>query len=319
MNRNAMLRAAAVAAAVAAAACSREEAPGMRGIAARVNGGEIPLARVEAALSHQRAGAAADPSRARSHALEAAIDEELLVQRALAARLDRDPEVARALNESRRRILARAWLDKAIADRARPDPTQVHEFYEENPALFAARCIYSLRELRVTLDARHGIDALRAAAAAGDARHLERWLARENVAFQARETNEPAEALPLALLAKLSTMNDGALAVVDGESGPMVVERRHALPAPLGEREARPLIERFLASRRRDQLARAEIARLRGEAHIEYAGGKGPAPPRRARGASGARAVNASIETPYHQPTEPGIAVIAAPGKDQTS
>ena len=315
-----MLRAAAIAAALAAAACSREEAFRARDIAVRVNGGEIPLARVETALANERGGAAPDRSQARSGALEAAIDEELLVQKALAARLDRDPEVARALDESRRRILARAWLDRRIAGRARPDPAQVRAFYEQNPALFEARRIYSVRELRVSLDDAHEAQALRAAAARGDEARFERWLARENLRFDVRERSEPAEALPLALLAKLSKMKDGAVAVVDGEGGSTVVELLHSRPAPLGEREAAPVIERFLASRRRLELAREEIARLRAQARIEYVGTKGPAPATRpAANEARARSVNASIEMIYDPPTPSGIAASAAPGKDETS
>lgn len=319
MGHTAMLRVASLAVAVAAAACSREGAVGADGLAARGNGGEIALARV-AAASASGPAAAAPPSQARPPAPEAAVDEELLVQKALAARLDRDPEVIRALAESRRRILAHAWLDKAIADRARPDAAQVQAFYAGNPALFGARRIYSLRELRVALDGRKGVQALRAVAARGDAARLEEWLSRQNLRFEVREMTEPAEALPLALLARLSTMKDGAIAVVEGEGGPTVVELLRSLPAPLTRSEAAPLIERFLAVRRRLELARAEIERLRRAAGIEYAGGKEAATPAHpAAGSSGARAVDASIETPYDPSTQPGFAASAAPGKDETS
>lgn len=315
MNRNAMLRAAAVAAAVAAAACSREEAPGTRAIAARVNGGEIPLARVEAAAGAE--GAVQGTSRA----LEAAIDQELLVQQALAARLDRDPDVLRALDESRRRILARAWLDKALADRVRPDPAQVGAFYAANPALFGARRIYSLCELSVAPDAKHAPASIRAVASQGDARALEAWLAREGLRFETREVTEPAEALPLPLLAKLASMKDGAIAVLEADGDVRVVELRHSIAAPLDEKQAAPTIERFLAARRRSELAGEEISRLRGEARIEYVGGNGRAPPPRpARTERRARAVTASIETTYDQPMQPAIAATrAAPGKDETS
>jgi EpsD family peptidyl-prolyl cis-trans isomerase len=222
MDRGAMLRAAAVAAALAATACSREEAPGGGDVAARVNGGEVPVARVQAALA--REAAPADRGQAGARALEAAIDEELLVQKALAARLDRDPDVMRALDESRRRILARAWLDHAVARRAQPDAGQVSAFYSANPELFAERRIYSIRRLSVP-GARGREAQLAARVASGDRAGLEGWLAREGIAFQARETTEPAEALPLALLARLHTMKDGEAVVVDADGVPTVVER----------------------------------------------------------------------------------------------
>jgi EpsD family peptidyl-prolyl cis-trans isomerase len=313
MDRGAMLRAAAVAAALAATACSREEAPGGGDVAARVNGGEVPVARVQAALA--REAAPADRGQAGARALEAAIDEELLVQKALAARLDRDPDVMRALDESRRRILARAWLDHAVARRAQPDAGQVSAFYSANPELFAERRIYSIRRLSVP-GARGREAQLAARVASGDRAGLEGWLAREGIAFQARETTEPAEALPLALLARLHTMKDGEAVVVDADGVPTVVERLRSIAAPLASAEAAPLIERFLAARRRGELAREEVARLRGEARIEYAGDRGKARTR-ARPASPAVAVNASLEAAYAS-TDPGAAH-AAPGKDERS
>ena len=320
MDRNAMLRAAAVAAAVAAAACSREQTAGVREVAARVNGGDIPAARVQAALERGGIDAPARSSQAKSRALEAAIDQELLVQKALSARLDRDPDVMRALDESRRRILAQAWLDRTLADRTRPDPAQVDAFYAANPALFGARRIYCVRELHVSLDGRHDAASLRAAAAQGDAARLEQWLAREGLRFQASERTEPAEALPLALLARLASMKDGDVAVVEADGGVSVVELRRSLAAPLDEKHAAPMIERFLASHRRSELVHETLARLRDAAHIEYVGGKAvAAPPSRAASGARARAVHTSIESPYDQPTQPGIAAAsAATGKERS-
>lgn len=315
-----MLRAAAVAAAVAAAACSREQSAGVRDVAARVNGGEIPAARVQAALERGGLDAAAQSGQARSHALEAAIDQELLVQKALAARVDRDPDVMRAIDESRRRILAQAWLDRTLADRARPDPAQVQAFYAANPALFAERRIYRVRELRVGLDARHDAAALRSAAARGNAAQFEQWLAREGLRFQASERTQPAEALPLVLLARLASMKDGDFAVVEADGAVSVVELLRSLAAPLDESEAAPMIERFLASRRRSELVHETLAHLRGDARIEYVGGKGIAPPPpRMPAEARAHAVHASIQSPYDQPTQPGIAASgAATGKERS-
>jgi EpsD family peptidyl-prolyl cis-trans isomerase len=314
MNRSAMLRAAAVAAAMAAAACARDEGSAPRDVAARVNGGDVPLARVDAAIAHDA------PKATASRALEAAIDEELLVQKALAARVDRDPAVLRELEDSRRRILARAWLDRAVAQRARPDPAQVHAFYAANPALFEARRIYSLRRIAVDGAARRA-QALREVAARGDARKVEAWLAQEGLHFEVRETTEPAEAVPLALLARLATMKDGEVAVVEDEGhGLQVVELVRSIPAPLAEAQAAPTIEAFLASRRRLELARAEIERLRGEARIEYLAGPGPRGRARQPARGEAVPVHTALEPTFDSPADLHLAAsVAAPGKEPRS
>jgi hypothetical protein len=57
-----------------------------------------------------------------------------------------------------------------------------------------------------------------------------------------------------------------------GEAGAAVVQVVRAEAAPLSETQAAPLIEQFLAGRKRLELAAAEVRRLREVATIEYAG-----------------------------------------------
>ena len=296
MNRSALLRAAAVAAAVAASACAREESPPAGGAAARVNGGEIPARRIEGDIRHR--DARADLHEAATRAPDSSMDQELLVQKAIEARLDRDPDVMRALDEGRRRILANAWLDRALAERTRSSDAEVAAFYAANPALFAERRIYALRETRLSGPAaavQAALAAARASASAADARAA---IARSGAQARTRESTRPAETLPLALLAKLQSMKEGGLAVVDSAGGPAVVELVRAVPAPLGEREAAPTIERFLA------------ARLREAARIEYVG----EPAQRAR-----VPVDESIQATFDALAPRGLAVTAVSEKDEQS
>jgi len=291
-----MLRAAAVAAAVAAAACAREESPAARTLAVRVNGVELPARIVEAEIARERASGRFNPKEASARGLESAIDQELLVQKALEARLDRDPEVMRALDEGRRRVLANAWLDRALAGRASPDESEVNAFYAANPSLFAQRRIYALREIRVSGPAPQ-LTALRAAVeAASTPEEIDASLARAGLPRDVHESTQPAEALPLALLAKLQSMKDGQATVVDTAPVVSVVELARSIPAPLAPQQAAPVIERFLAARRRAELARAEIARLREGARIEYPAGQGPGGRERAPREAPAIPVNASLE-----------------------
>jgi hypothetical protein len=51
-----------------------------------------------------------------------------------------------------------------------------------------------------------------------------------------------------------------------------VVQLVHAEAAPLTEQQAAPLIEQFLAGRKRLETAAAEVKRLREVATIEYLG-----------------------------------------------
>jgi EpsD family peptidyl-prolyl cis-trans isomerase len=235
-------------------------------VAAKVNGTPIsvqPLA---------GAGSAASGAASSAQALEKIIDRELLVQKALQAKLDRDPQVIQAIETSRRQLLAQAYLDRA-AGAAKSTPDEVSAFYAENPALFAQRRIYRLRELVVTASADQ-VELVRSeAAAARDLDEVAGWLKWRNLKVgPVTGATQPAEQLPLGQLSRLASMREGEIAVFASAPGATVIQLVHAQDAPLTEQQAAPLIEQFIAGRKRLELAAAEVRRLREVAKIEYVG-----------------------------------------------
>ena len=253
--------------AMLAAGCERarpiaSEAPAGK-LAARVNGVEISL----------QQAAVATPGGAPAQALEKVIDRELLVQKALAARLDRDPHVMQQLDAARRQVLAQAWLERAAAAAVKSTPDEVSAFYAENPSLFAQRRIYRLRELAVGVPADRVETVRSEAATARDLEELAGWLKWRGFKTGAPAlVGGPAEQLPLAWLPQLSRMREGEIAVIPADKGAAVIQLVGAQDAPLSEREAAPVIEQFIAGRKRLELAATEVRRLREAATIEYVG-----------------------------------------------
>jgi EpsD family peptidyl-prolyl cis-trans isomerase len=242
------------------AGCERAAAdrPGTQ-LAAKVNGTEISV--------HQlRVGSAGTTPASAAQALEKVIDRELLVQKALAAKLDRDPQVLQSIENARRQLLAQAYLERTASASAGSTRDEVRAFYAENPALFAERRIYRLRELIVSAPAEM-IDVLRAEAAkARDLDELGAWLRVRNAKYSVDAVEQPAEQLPLSFLPRLAGMKPGEIAVFATPLGASVVQLL------LTESQAAPLIEQFLAGRRRLETAAAEVKRLREVATIEYLG-----------------------------------------------
>ncbi|HEY5897289.1 MAG TPA: EpsD family peptidyl-prolyl cis-trans isomerase [Burkholderiales bacterium] len=205
-----------------------------------------------------------------SQALEKVIDRELLAQKAVEAGLERDPRVIESIDNARRQVLAQAYVERTAAALAKPTREEVRAFYAAHPALFAERRIYRVRELIVAAPAELA-DVLRAEVArARDLDHIAAWLKARNARFSAATETQPAEELPLAFLPQLARMQPGELAVFGSASGATVMQLVHAEDAPLGMGEAEPLIERFLAGRKRLEIAAAEVKRLRESARIEY-------------------------------------------------
>ena len=250
-----------------AAGCERAAAdrPATQ-LVAKVNGTEISV--------HQlRVGGAGTNPASAAQALEKVIDRELLVQKALAAKLERDPQVQQSIENARRQVLAQAWREKsAAAAAAGGTRDEVRAFDAENPALFAERRIYRLRELTVSAPP-DMVDVLRTEAAkARDLDELGAWLRVRNAKYSVDGVEQPAEQLPLSFLPRLAAMKPGEIAVFATPLGASVVQLVHAEDAPLTEPQAAPLIEQFLAGRRRLETAAAEVKRLREVATIEYLG-----------------------------------------------
>jgi EpsD family peptidyl-prolyl cis-trans isomerase len=169
-------------------------------------------------------------------------------------------------------LLAQAYLDRAAAALPRATPEEVRAFYAENPALFAERRIYRLRELAVSAPAEL-VEVLRAEAArATDLDQVAAWLQARSARFTAGSLTQPAEQVPLTQLPELAHMKEGDIAVFAAPPGVSVVQLVQAQAAPLSEQQAAPLIEQFLAARKRMELAAAEVHRLRDGARIEYVG-----------------------------------------------
>ena len=230
-------------------------------LAARVNGAEISMRELRSASP---AGVA--------QALEKVIDRELLVQKALAAKLDRDPQVMQAIENARRQLLAQAYLERAASAAAGSTRDEVRAFYAENPALFAQRRVYRLRELVVSAPSEM-IDVLSAQAAkARDLEEVAAWLRSRNAKFSLDATTQSAEQLPLSFLPALGRMKPGEIAAFATPLGASVIQLVHYEEAPLTEQQAAPLIEQFLAGRKRLETAAAEVKRLREVATIEYVG-----------------------------------------------
>jgi EpsD family peptidyl-prolyl cis-trans isomerase len=242
--------------------CQRAEANrGGVQVAAKVNGAEILVHQVNS----PGAGNAAQ-------ALEKVIERELLVQKALEAGLDRDPLVAQSVDHARRQLLAQAWIEHSAGNAAKASAEEVKGFYQENEALFGQRRIYHLQELAVALPAEL-VDVLRAEAVrAKDLDDVAAWLRSRDAKFSALSRTQPAEQLPLRYLPQLARMKDGDIAVFPAPMGASVILLVHAEEAALTEQQAAPVIEQFLAGRKRLEIAAAEVRRLRDSARIEYVG-----------------------------------------------
>lgn len=245
-------------------------------VAVKVNKEEISVHQLNDVLARAGNVPADQVKQASTAALERLIDQELMVQQAKDRKLDRDPKVMQSLEFARREVLARAYAEQVVGTAPRPSEAQIAAFYDENPGLFSKRRIYNLQELNIRMPAERFDEVRDKLQAAGNLQQLGAWLTEQNIPFTANAGTKPAEQLPLEMLKGLSQLNPGQVAVSRTPTGALLLFVAGVRDEPIDRTKARPFIEQYLLNQTRTELAKAEVARLRGVATIEYVGDFAP-------------------------------------------
>lgn len=241
-------------------------------VAAKVNGTELTVHQVNFALQ-RIANLDKDKTKAASlQVVRNLVDQEVVIQKALEDKLDRDPAVVQALDAARRQVLVEAYMSRKLGTSAEPSDAEVSDYFNKHPELFAKRKIYRLQEISIKApQEKH--DAIREQLTLS--KSLDKfaaWLKAENLPATAAQGVKPAEQLPQAILAKLAEMPDGQAMIVNTPDGVLVIVLADSLMQPVTLEQAKPAIARLLQTQSRQKAAKAELDALKSVAKIEYVG-----------------------------------------------
>lgn len=267
------LSALAIAVALTLAGCDKKQQDAAaNAVAAKVNGNEITVSQLNFELSKLGNLSPEQTSQATNQMLRTMVDQQLLVQKAVADKVDRDPQVIDAIEASRKQILSQALIKKMTADHAKPTEAELADYYAKNPALFSERRIYRLEEIniKVTPDNIEAVKAqLQQVKNLGD---FINWLKEQNIPARVGQSTKTAEQLPLEILPRVHAMKDGQAMTFSAPGALNVLVVANSQTQPLTQEQAKPLIERYLENAKKREIASAELKKLREAAKIEYLG-----------------------------------------------
>lgn len=241
-------------------------------VAAKVGADEVTVHQINHELAKLGNVPAAQARQAANRVLNALVDQQLFMQKAMEQKLDRNPNVVQAIESARRQILAQSYLEKLTAAVPKPGDTEIKAFYDQHPELFAQRRIYQLQELQVQAGA-DKTEAVKAKLAA--VRNLGEfvdWLKAENIPAKGGQSVKAAEALPLELLSRLRNLKDGQVLSVSTPGGYNILHLVGSRVEPLAEAQARPLVEQYLMNSKRREIAQQELKKLRDATELKYFG-----------------------------------------------
>ena len=241
-------------------------------VAAKVNAGEISVHQINYVLQRTPAIPQAQIETAKRKVLESLIDQELAVQQALEAKLERSPAVMETIEAARREILARAYLEQAGGSKGKPTDEDVKKFYVEHPELFANRKIYRLEEIVFAVTPERLASVKEQLGKGRPASEILAGLKLAGVEVGGGVSVKPAEQLSLDLLPKLAQVKEGQPQLLENGARAAIITVLATKPEPLDENKARPFIETYLSNQQKSESTRDIIKQLRDKAKIEYAG-----------------------------------------------
>lgn len=263
---------AAVSAAVLLAACGGDKGDKASQTAAKVNKEEITVHQINFVLQRQPGLKPEQAEAASRQVLERLVDQELAVQKAQEQKLDRDPRVVQQIEAAKREIIARAYVERVGESVAKPTNEEIAKYYNDKPALFKDRRIYSLQELQIEAKPEQ-FEALRAKlGAAKNLNEFVDFLKANDFRFAGNQAVRAAEQLPLASLDGISRLKDGDSLVSPAANGITVLFLVGSRSQPVDEARARPAIEAFLLNQRKAEVVQKDIKALRDGSKIEYVG-----------------------------------------------
>ncbi len=236
-------------------------------VLARVNGDEISVHQVNFALQYSRQRNAAP--NASQLILENMISRQLAVQEAVSLGLDRNPDVMMRLEEARLEALASAYAAEISRQLLPIHDGEVETFYQDNPALFAKRRIYRLREITVPV----GDEAYKAIkeelSKAPPSNKTLAWMRRQTSGLTEQTVMRPSNDLPVDIAKRLMSVDTGGWQLFESPIGLLLYEVQSFETSPVSLTDATPRIRENLNREAERKLFSKTIAQLREKAKIE--------------------------------------------------
>ncbi len=241
-------------------------------VAAKVNGDTISVPQINHELAKLGKLNPEQSKKATNQLLKSLVDQQLLLQKAIADKVEGDPEVVQALESARRQIVVQAYIQKLTASVPKPSDAEIADYYAKHPELFGERRIYRLQEINVQVTPAN-VDSVKVRLAQSkNLNDFIQWLKAQNIPARAGQSTKTAEQLPLEILPRLHQMKDGQAMTLAGPNNLNILVVAGSQTQPLTQEQAKPVIERFITNAKKREVAAAELKTLKEKAKIEYVG-----------------------------------------------
>lgn len=243
-------------------------------VAAKVNGTEITVRQIDAQMPNLPADANPEMvGEVRNAILNRLINDQLIVDKAIADKLDRKPEVVDQIERARRTILARAYIQQLVAGASAPSELEVKEFYDKSAADFSGNVRYIVRQVIVEIPPVNATAVKEQIAKATSVAELTKWLSAHDVRTIQQTNMINTAGMNPQLRDQLKTMKVKDMLRQVGDDRAMVTEILAVESFPLTQTAIKPLAEKDLNDKRQTEILENQVKQMRDTAKIEYSEG----------------------------------------------
>ncbi|MGL5987761.1 MAG: EpsD family peptidyl-prolyl cis-trans isomerase [Burkholderiales bacterium] len=254
------------------AGCDKEEKKDATQVIAKVGDAEVTVHQLNHALSRLQGIKPEQAELARQKLAKSLVDQQVLVNAAMADKLDRDPNVLMDIEGAKREILAKAYMARHLTA-GKPTEGEVKAYYEQHPDLFAQRKVYDLLVIRLQNVDRDKLAEIGKRADAGASLvELQAFLSEQGFATSVASEQKGAEHLPLEALPKFAQLQARKVLVLSAGSNVALYEVVNSKAESVPVERAKPFIEAYLGNKSRAAQAEKLFADLKQKASIQYQG-----------------------------------------------
>lgn len=234
----------------------------------RVNGEEITVMQLNDELSRARVQAE-QIEQAKKQLLESMIDLQLMVEKAQQNKLDRAPNVMRAIERSRKQIIAQSYMQTVLSQIENPADAEINQFYQDHPELFAQRKKYTLAFLRFPSGSLSD-ELQKVIKSAKSLSDVAQWLDKQQISYLRDELIRTTTELSPQMIAKLENASKGEMVLMDDNATRLLIAVKNIEMDPVSVEAIKSQIAAHLLNIKRREAVRDEVSQLRTAANIEY-------------------------------------------------
>ncbi|WP_211441885.1 EpsD family peptidyl-prolyl cis-trans isomerase [Collimonas humicola] len=241
-------------------------------VVARINGEEITAPQLEAELryaSRLQDDGAAPRQAMREQAVEALIDRQLLLGEALRNKIDRDPALILIIERFKTQAIVQAYLESKAGNQEQPGKAEIDGYFQAHPEMFSRRKVFEVEQL-IIADQDFSAPLKAMMDTSKSLSQVAAWLQKNKIAHVQRQYSYSSADLPPEVGNRLQTLGRSRLFVMKDGQRDLLCALTELRDSPVAADAARPQIERYLMNKKMQEIALAEITRLRSAAKLEY-------------------------------------------------